>query len=556
MTADGHYDTINDEAVFYDEGDTDNPADAMRPHDSQSPHSSTYHHHTKPIRAFRPRLIFCPLFAWNAITGGKFIAPMLEHLSPNFTEGMIGLTLSIQYAIVALLAGWGGRLADMEEKQSSWGWGRLKVLCWGILIGTISFLGHNLPAMLRSTDGDDALDNSFQYWDYFEMTWHIAMRSLWAVSFVLTAPAMDGLTLAHLECIDGASQMDFGKERMWGAAWWGLGSLVAGFGVDYCGFDFLSALAIVFALGVYFSVSLYMWGLNRDSTGAFSQSHEQSVGGLTIGVELGESHQPSGRTETPNEDKFGTKDLFLMMCPTCYGSALIFFIFTFAIGLAVVDNLAFIFFEFLGASEAMNGLTVVFTVIFELPLFYLSPHLLQRYGPGKLLVIAGVAYVIRVFGYTLVPEGHMWVILLLESLHGVSYACSKTGSVEFVARVTPKGYDASGQGLLFTIRFLGVVVGLAVGGWAQEAYGPRTLYTGMAGTVGLGCLVLILAESCNKPISEQPDEIEKSDSDESNHLMTKSESACSSASAFADQSTEKWVRSIKYDSLNKYVKDW
>jgi MFS family permease len=105
---------------------------------------------TSTFQAFRPRLLFCPLFAWNAVTGGKFISTLLEYLSPNFSEGIIGLTLSIQYVIVALLAGWGGRLADMEEKQSTfWGWGRLKVMCWGILIGTIAFVGHGLPNLLK-----------------------------------------------------------------------------------------------------------------------------------------------------------------------------------------------------------------------------------------------------------------------------------------------------------------------------------------------------------------------------------------------------------------------
>eukprot|EP00804_Cyclotella_cryptica_P029631 CCRYP_019054-RA/>CCRYP_019054-RA protein AED:0.16 eAED:0.16 QI:0/0/0/1/1/1/2/0/412 len=380
------------------------------------------------FEAFRPRLLFCPLFAWNAITGGKFISIFLEDLSPNFSEGMIGLTLSIQYAVVAVLAGWGGRLADMEEKQSViWGCGRLKVMCWGVLIGTLAFLGHGLPQMLR-LDGtlpdseiisgrklDVVDDNTIFPWN-LELAWHITMRVLWAVAFVLTAPAMDGLALVHLEAIDGASQSDFGKERMYGAIWWGLGSLAAGMGIDYCGFGFLYGMAVV--------VYIYL-GVYRDTTGSFSSS----------ALELDDD---SFTNSHANVEKIGTKDLFLMLCPSCYGSALILFVFTFSIGLAIVDNLAFIFFEWLGSSNSMDGWTVVFTVILELPLFYSSPVLLKRYGPGKLLLLAGTAYVIRVIGYTVIPEGKMWIILILEILHGVSYACSKTGSVEFIARATQR----------------------------------------------------------------------------------------------------------------------
>ena len=483
------------------------------------------------IQAFRPRLLFCPLFAWNAVTGGKFICSLLEYLSPNFSEGVIGLTLSIQYVVVALLAGWGGRLADVEEKQSSfWGWGRLKVMCWGILIGTLAFVGHGLPNLLKygiilpNTD-----DDSIMFPWHLELGWHIAMRILWAVAFVLTAPAMDGLALAHLSAIDGASQQDFGIERMYGAIWWGGGSLIAGIGIDHFGFEFLYAFAMVLGALVYLAVGIYLWGVGRDTTGSFHEAEDDFA-------------------QDTNET-IRTRDLFMMICPSCYGSALILFVFTFAVGLAVVDNLAFLFFNWLGSSNSMDGWTVVFTVILELPLFYLSPTLLKRYGPGKLLLFAGAAYVTRVVGYALIPEGQIWMILILETLHGISYACSKTGSVEYIARVTPNGHEASGQGLLFTIRFLGVVVGLLIGGITQQEFGGRILYLCMALLVSLGMLVLFLAELCRSE-KEQPINNEES------HLLTKSDSACSSASAFADHSTERWCRNIKYDSLNKYVKDW
>jgi MFS family permease len=488
------------------------------------------------FQAFRPRLLFCPLFAWNAITGGKFISTLLQYLSPNFSEGVIGLTLSIQYVVVVLLAGWGGRLADMEEKQSTfWGWGRLKVMCWGILIGTIAFVGHGLPNLLKYgiiTNPDD--DSIMMFPWHLELGWHISMRILWAVAFVLTAPAMDGLALAHLSAIDGSSQQDFGVERMYGAVWWGGGSLIAGIGIDYFGFEFLYALAIVLGIFVYVAVGLYLWSVNRDTSGSFDEAEDDFITDTNI----------QSTSET-----IKTKDMFVAICSSFYGLSLVFFVFTFAIGLSVVDNLAFLFFNWLGSSNSMDGWTVVFTVILELPLFYLSPSLLKRFGPGKLLLIAGSAYVTRVVGYALVPQGNLWMILILEMLHGISYACSKTGSVEYIARVTPDGHEASGQGLLFTIRFFGVVVGLFFGGLTQQTFGGRILYLGMGVLVFIGMIVLSIAEACK---SDQ----ESSENDESNHLLVKSDSACSSSSAFADVSTERWCKNLKYDSLNKYVKDW
>jgi len=95
----------------------------------------------------------------------------------------------------------------------------------------------------------------------------------------------------------------------------------------------------------------------------------------------------------------------------------------------------------------MDGLTFVFTVAVEVPAFSIAPLMLQRYGCGRMLLGAGVAYVIRVVGYTLIPYGKMYIVLMLELLHGVSYAGSKAGSVEFISRSIPEGREAAGQGI-------------------------------------------------------------------------------------------------------------
>ena len=456
------------------------------------------------------------------------------------------MTLSIQYTVIALLAGWGGRLADMEEKRQNrvfWGWGRLKVMCWGVFLGTFAFMGHGLPNVLKAVSsngtGDDNDDTLLFPWKV-ELGWYIAMRILWAVSFVLTAPAMDGLALAHLSAIDDATQQDFGQERMYGAIWWGGASLIAGIGIDYFGFDFLYVMAVASGLLVYLATGLYLWGISRDTTSSFTKVEN-------------DADIISGTQYAPIDEDIRTKELFLKLCPSCYGSALILFVFLFAMGLALVDNLAFLYFNWLGSSNTIDGWTVVFTVILELPLFYLSPTLLKRFGPGKLLLVAGAAYVIRVVGYSMIPKGHLWLILILEMLHGISYACSKTGSVEYIARMTPKGQEASSQGLLFTIRFLGVVAGLFVGGWTQQTFGGRIMYLGMAALVFLGMVILLIAESCS---TEKHFIDNECSSDESEHLLRKSDSACSASSAFADEQTQQWVRNLKYDSLNKYTKDW
>jgi MFS family permease len=429
------------------------------------------------------------------VTCGKFIAPLLQQLSPKFTESIIGETLSIQYGIVALLAGIGGSLADRAEKWfSKWGRGRLLVIAGSVMLGTLAFLGHALPSHLYDDETVQRSGTDTSSWDSV-LAWHVLMRFIYAVSMAICAPALDGLALAHLDTMEGATQAEFGKERMYGAVFWGLGSLFNGIGIDRFGFDFLYFMVILSTVVSYLIIGVYIWGLERDTTGAFSRSVNKSEPKSTYLTSC------VGDEQQINHEKIGehvpTKDLFLMLCRTGYGIAFCVYLFILAMGISVVDNLAFIFFAFLGSSDTTNGFSVVFTVIMEIPCFHYAPELLKHYSPGRMLLIAGGAYVIRVLGYTLVPIGDMWMILILETLHGFTYACQKVGSVEYVARIMPKGYEASGQGILILISYLGVVIGLVAAGWMQEVLGARPMYGFMGLIVLVGMIILAVAEKCS-----------------------------------------------------------
>lgn len=153
----------------------------------------------------------------------------------------------------------------------------------------------------------------------------------------------------------------------------------------------------------------------------------------------------------------------------------------------------------------------------------------------------------------------MSVVLLLETLHGISYAGGKAGSVEYISQIVPKGYEATGQGLLIFVNYMGVVAGLFAGGHIQETLGPRAMFYVMATIVALGTAVLFAAEICldapNKRDNGKDENGSNNNADERTNLI-KSESACSSGS-YADRATESFMKkNLKYDSLNKYVKDW
>ena len=168
----------------------------------------------------------------------------------------------------------------------------------------------------------------------------------------------------------------------------------------------------------------------------------------------------------------------------------------------------------------MCGVTVVVTVIFEIPIFHYAPKLLAYFGAEALQEIACLAYIIRVVAYTCIPKGHMILVLLVEPLHGVTYACSKTSSVEFAARLSPTGYESSGQGVISMIFGIGSVLGLSLGGWIEEALGPIILYRSYAAIVAIGLVIFHITISTAGRGTKHYASIEKQSQEESEETST------------------------------------
>lgn len=223
------------------------------------------------------------------------------------------MTFALQYAIVACLAGWGGSLADAEERKSpSWGHGRLKVLGSFLTLGTAAFLGHGIPQYMNGAFPGD-----------LELIWHVLMRAIYAVSMGVVAPTTDGIALAHLDAADGSSTSDFGKERCIGALSWGLGSLVAGVGIDHYGFDFLYAFLIISTISSYISIWVYSLGLSRDTTGVF-KTYSVSIIDADVTTNGREYQNEETKSHLQKDEIIPNFELFCMVCKTNYAKGEIF----------------------------------------------------------------------------------------------------------------------------------------------------------------------------------------------------------------------------------------
>jgi PPP family 3-phenylpropionic acid transporter len=113
----------------------------------------------------------------------------------------------------------------------------------------------------------------------------------------------------------------------------------------------------------------------------------------------------------------------------------------------------------MGISENIIGLLWGIGVIAEILLLAFSTPLIQRFGTFNLMLIGAIGGIIRwtITAFTLsVP-----MLVLLQTMHAMTFACAHIGAMHFLARYIPSHYGARAQAA-FSIVALGPGVGLAI----------------------------------------------------------------------------------------------
>merc|ERR1712224_778172 len=107
-----------------------------------------------------------------------------------------------------------------------------------------------------------------------------------------------------------------------------------------------------------------------------------------------------------------------------------------------------------------------------------------------------LAYAVRVYLYTLLTPNTANYILLIESLHGLTFAMFWCAAVDFTAKEFGEKFSTTGQLLLSAIyAALGPGIGAGVGGWIAQVWGFHTLYwyasMSAFGLLGLHALLIL-----------------------------------------------------------------
>jgi PPP family 3-phenylpropionic acid transporter len=138
-----------------------------------------------------------------------------------------------------------------------------------------------------------------------------------------------------------------------------------------------------------------------------------------------------------------------------------------------------------GHGKDVIGLLWAIGVVAEVALFAAGGAVITRFGPGGLLVLAGVAGILRWTVTALSTD--LFVLAFVQLLHGLTFGAAHLAAMYYLMRDVPAGLAATAQGLYGAVAWgaaLGLTMLSAGALYAAYAGGAFFVMTGMclAGT--------------------------------------------------------------------------
>lgn len=401
----------------------------------------------------KPRALYFVIFAVLSCGNSRFTSIFLQ--ARGLSDSAVGLALGLS-SMSFVATPFFTAAADKSPDAPS------RVLQFCLVLATALFLVQAVvdAGLIR---------------DSLSLTWFFVLsRLLISAVLVPTLPVLDTLCLTSFQ--NAEEQKKYGHERLWGAISWGVVHILIGLLIERFSSSVLYAgmpVSTIAALG------LIAWR-EKQRRGVVVATRRATACNKD---EDGDEQQKLRSTQNKQHlcTVLQSQIKFIRLQRPVFWVFLLD-VFVLNAGVAIVEGLIFLFFsETLHASASLMGLTVVVTVVFEIPLFYFSESVLNRFTHLQLLMLAHVAYVVRVLGYSLVTAP--WMVLLVEPLHGVTYAFYQLSTVFLLARMAPAGLENSVQGLRSVVARLGGLTGSICGGIVLERFGAVVLYRSAAALV-------------------------------------------------------------------------
>ncbi|MBN1247422.1 MAG: MFS transporter [Anaerolineae bacterium] len=385
-------------------------------------------------------LAFAKSFYACFYAAGAFLAPYLAlyYSDLGLSGGQIGVLRGIAPLVSVVAAPAWGAFADLTRRHK--------------LVRSVAILGTWLAVL--------GLALGRRYAELFIAAFLFAIFGAPITSLV------DNAVLAVL----GRDRARYGQQRLWGAVGWGIGGWISGFLIErygltwsFAGYLVLMAFTGLLALGI--------------PSAAGETEHPKGVG--------------EGRASAPTPKR--PASFLADLRRLASNGAWVAFLFASLIGclyLGVETSYLFLYLRDLGADESLMGTALALMTLAEVPVWFLAPRMLDRWGARGLLAIALGAGTVQALIYSVLPAP--WVALPVQLLHGLAFSAMWTAGVAYAADIAPPGTEATALGVHAAVQMgLGRALAAYVGGILLTTIGGAQTFRLTAFT-SLAALALVL----------------------------------------------------------------
>jgi PPP family 3-phenylpropionic acid transporter len=268
--------------------------------------------------------------------------------------------------------------------------GYKKVLLWSSLLASITYIFY-------------LFDGGFGYL--------LVVTLFMALFYNTLQPILDSLSLRLSERDPSFS---YGTLRIAGAAGWASTGIVLGYYIDAIN----TTVIFIFSAASMFAAFLFSFNLTNDNRKSSTSTPFTNV-----------------------KQVFNNPILIFLLFAVVLTSA----------GATTIWNFYSIYMKENGASASLVGYGLSFQGLCELPMFYFSAKIIQRFGIKTTLIITILTTALRLWLYSVINNPK--IAIAIEVLHGISWSLFWVVCVECVNSLVEEDWRATGQSLLYAAYF-------------------------------------------------------------------------------------------------------
>jgi MFS family permease len=336
--------------------------------------------------------------------------------------------------------------------------------------------------------------------EYLKLGYYLLINACCFFFTAGTFPLLDSMVMSKLSSNPNLSKEMFGRQRLWGT----IGHCIIGVIVhelyEIAGNDYKVMFYTLIVSSVLFIIAVFI-GIPGDLK-VEAHSHGHHAPAASTNKEA--SKEASKEAVSPVAASGPRPTAFSLMTSPAFS----FFLGTvlvagFIRAIITTYQSPYITNELFLKKSVVSG-SIFIRVFPEVTLYFFSKEISQWFGIYWVLLIGHAAGVIRMFGYTLIPQAAKedskpsfpiyCFILALECLKGANSSLVISSAARIASDMAPKGMASTAQGLVAgTWQGLSMTIGALSGYFMVEASSIKTTFL-ISSIAGAICIGLILAK--------------------------------------------------------------